>query len=159
LQGRYLLFLGTKAIPSPAAFVVARQLEHRKGEFSVLELEVNRRSIRFTPGGRVLDPEYLPDYSALVLKLGDTESVGLALRKGGVASAAAMATFIRNDTTDLTRRRLAIVTLGLMGVEASGQVDALRSLEAHPVLGEDADEAIKRIEAAQAQKETSPANR
>ncbi len=158
LHGHYLVFLETRAIPSPAAFVVSRQLEHRKGELSVLELEVNRRFIRFTPNGRVLDPEYLPDYSALVLKLGDTESVGMAFRKGGEASAPVLATFIRNDAADVARRRLAIVTLGLMGVEATRQIDALRSLEGHPVLGGEAVQAIKRIEAA-APKRTSPANR
>jgi hypothetical protein len=44
-----------------------------------LELEVNQRLIHFSPEGRVLDPECVPDYALLARKLGDTESIGLAL--------------------------------------------------------------------------------
>lgn len=145
-QRPFRLFLETRAIPSPSVFVVTRQLEHRLGQFSVLELEVNGRTIRFTPEGRVLDPEYVPDYAALVRKLGDTESVGLALRTGGSLAAKALAAFIRDDTMDTARRRLAVITLGLMGAEALEALEVLRSMETHPELGPDATQAIRRIQ-------------
>ncbi|MFP2931648.1 hypothetical protein ACLESO_41975 [Pyxidicoccus sp. 3LG] len=146
-QRRYVVFLDTKSIPSPSAFVITRRLERQAGDFSVLELEVNQRLIHFTPEGRVLAPEYVPDYASLARKLGDTESIGLALRSGGPVSAAALAAFIGDDSADMARRRLAIVTLGLIGGEASGAVDALRAMKTHSVLGADATRAMERIEA------------
>lgn len=112
----------------------------------MLELEVNQRPIHFTPVGRVLEPEYVPDYAELAPKLGDTESVALALRKGGSPSAMVLATFIRDDSIDVWRRRLAIVNLGLMGSEASGALEALRMMTTHSALGADATQAIGRIE-------------
>lgn len=145
-QRRALVFLDTKAIPLPSVFVVTRRLEDAGGALTVLELEVNRQTIRFTPGGRVLDLEFVPDYSALVRKLGDTESVALAFRKGGPQSAAVLATFIRDGSMDEARRQLAIITLGLMGREASGALAALREMATHPAMGAAATQAIDRIE-------------
>jgi hypothetical protein len=146
-QRHYQVFLDTKSIPSPSVFVITRRLEHREGDFRVLELEVNQRLIHFSPEERVLDPEYVPDYASLARKLGDTESIGLALRSGGPLSAAALAAFIRDDSADVARRRLAIVTLGLIRGEASRALDALRGMKTHSALGADATRAIERIEA------------
>ncbi|WP_375758740.1 hypothetical protein [Corallococcus exercitus] len=146
-QRHYRVFLDTKSIPSPSVFVITRRLEHRAGDFSVLELEVNQRLVHFTPEGRVLAPEYVPDYASLARKLGDTESIGLALRSGGPISAAALAAFLRDDSADVARRQLAIVTLGLMGGEASGALDALRGMKPHSALGAAATRAIELIEA------------
>ncbi|WP_163994866.1 hypothetical protein [Pyxidicoccus caerfyrddinensis] len=146
-QRRYVVFLDTKSIPSPSVFVITRRLERPGGDFSVLELEVNQRLIHFSPKGRVLAPEYVPDYAPLARKLGDTESIWLALRSGGPISAAALAAFIGDDSAAVARRQLAIITLGLMGGEASGALDALRAMKTHPAMGADATRAIERIEA------------
>jgi hypothetical protein len=44
------------------------------------------------------------------------------------------------------RRQLAIITLGLMGREASGALAALREMATHPAMGAAATQAIDRIE-------------
>lgn len=46
---------------------------------------------------------------------------------------------------DVSRRRLGVITLGLIGSEARQALDALRSLEKHAVLASDATKAIERI--------------
>ena len=143
-QQRYLVFLETKSIPAAAAFAIHRRVEHRAGVFGVLELQVNQEVLRFTPSGAVLAPSYRPDYASLVRRLGDTESVGLALRSGGLASVPALTAFIKEDSVDLQRRRLAIMTLGLMGEDASGALAALRTIR-NPALEADAATAVARI--------------
>jgi hypothetical protein len=135
-QQQFRGVLNTIVTPSSSTFITLRQLEHRQGEFSVLELEVNQRCIHF-------DAAFAPDYAGLVLKLGDTESVALAL--GGPQSAAVLAVFVRDDSKELARRRLGVINLGLMGSDAAGAREALLSLTTHSVLGADATQAIKRI--------------
>jgi hypothetical protein len=155
-QRRYQVFLDATRIPSPSVFVIVSRLEQRSGEYSVLELEVNERTIRFSPTGGLLASEDAPDYAALVTKLGQTESVALALRAGGRQSAPALATFIGDRTIDLPRRRLAIITLGLMGSEASPALGTLRAMASDPTLGVEVRRAIERIEGSRM---ISPTNR
>lgn len=140
----YLVYLETKSIPAAAAFAIHRRVEHRAGVFSVLELEVNQNVLRFTPSGKVLEPRYLPDYTSLVRRLGDTDSVGLALRSGGSASVPALAAFIKDDSVDVQRRRLAVITLGLMGNDASEALATLRAIRT-PALEAEAATAVARI--------------
>jgi hypothetical protein len=143
-EQRYVVFLETKSIPAAAAFAIHRRVEHRAGVFGVLELQVNQDVLRFTPSGAVLEPSYRPDYGSLVRRLGDTESVGLALRSGGSASVPAFAAFIKDDSVEVQRRRLAIITLGLMGEDATGALATLRSIRM-PALAPDAATAVERI--------------
>ena len=147
-QHHFMLFFDTRKLPSHATHVILRRVEDRRGEFTVLELKVNEQTIHFTSEGGVLEPAYVPDYAALATRLGDTESVALALRKGGVASATALAGFIQGNGNDVAQRQLAIITLGLMNGAASVALSALRPLVSHQQLGAHATTAITRIEKA-----------
>lgn len=144
----FVLYLKTAPLAPPVVGTVTRILDVGPSTHRVLLLDVGGRRVELSPKGRVLDPQLALDYEALCGRLGETESVTQALLAGERSAAAALTRFVADERADVGRRRLGVVTLGLLGDDAADAHPVLARLRAHPALGHDADTALTRVDRA-----------